>query len=245
MSLKNKFLALSICFIASCSSKTPEKVLSFSEQIEVDTVRAQSLYQEFQKEVTFVSLPATEKYLTGIALKLVKPIKEYQIQKLNVKVHQDTSPDRSRFFSFPGTVLSIPQSFLKKVEFENELAAALAFEMANVIKRTLANRVENNNLVKPVLFGPGSFFDLERDERTESIELAVKLLYYAHYDTRGMPSIFQRYPQYYIKTDASDLFKKELAFNIREAQKAKSEYLPTLKPIVRSDEFIQFKKELK
>ena len=244
MRLINNFLFLIALILMSCATKPPEKVLTFSEQIQVDTEKAQSLYQEFQKKVTFESNPKLEKYLTGVALKLAKQDPNYQIQLITVKIHQDTSPNLARFFSFPGTTLSIPFSFLKKVKFENELAAAIAFELSNIMKRTLATRVEQMAPEKPVLFGVTSIFDLDQDERKESIWLGVKLLYFAGYDTRGMSSIFQRYPPYYAHSGASDLNKKEVNLNVREAQRAKSEFLPSLKPVVRSDEFIQFKKEL-
>ncbi len=246
MRSRNKVLAaILILLSASCVTKPQEKVLPFSEQIKVDTVRAQGLYQAFHKEVTFKSSPKTEHYLTLIATKLAKEDTELRIDAVKVRVHDDSSnPDLAHFFAFPGTTISVPYSFLKKIRFENELAAALAFELANVMKRTLANHVEKLEAGTPILFGQGSVFDLEFDQRKESMQLGVKLLYYGGYDTRGMPSIFEHYPQYYGAGGASGLDKKEVNFNIREAQKAKSDYLPSMKPVVRSDEFIEFKKEL-
>jgi predicted Zn-dependent protease len=246
MSLKNKLLFFSSCFLfLSCATKEPQKTLSFSEQIAVDSEKAQSLYLYFEKNINFLTKADIEKYLNGIAVRLAHHEKDYEIKKVNVKVHQDSNPTLSRFFSFPGTVISVPKSFLIKVQFENELAAALSFELAKVMKRTLANRVEKTELSAPILFGKGSVFDLESEERAESIELGVKLLYFSGFDTRGMASIFQHYPEYYAPSGDSDLFNKEVAFNIKVAQRVKSDYLPSSKPIVRSDEFIRFKKELR
>lgn len=244
MRLTSKGLVFIAILFQACATKPPEKVLTFSEQIEVDTERAQSLFVEFQKQVTFVSMPKSEKYLVALTKKLALADPSYKIESVRVKVHQDVNPKLSRFFSFPGTTLSIPESFLKQVQFENELAAAIAYELSNVMKRTLANRVEKHPDDPHELFGPSSVFNLAKEEKVPSIQEGVKLLYYAGFDTRGMPSIFQRYSQYYVTRDASDLYKKEVSFNVREAQKAKSEFLPTLKPVVRSDEFIQFKKDL-
>jgi hypothetical protein len=97
---------------------------------------------------------------------------------------------------------------------------------------------------KPIFFGTGSVFDLTEEEKVLSIHTGVKLLYYSGYDTRGMASIFQRYSSFFAQESASDLAKKEVDFNVREAQRAKSEFMPSLQPIVRSTEFIQFKKGL-
>jgi hypothetical protein len=133
------------------------------------------------------------------------------------------------------------------VEYENELAAVLAYQMAHLVRRSLAIHVEEQALrplpVPPVLFGSGSVFEFHREERASAIRLAVRMLYRAGYDTRGMASIFQRAPVLFGNPDSGS-FKKEVEFNIKEAQRASSELLPAIKPVVRSPEFIRFKKEL-
>ena len=94
------------------------------------------------------------------------------------------------------------------------------------------------------IFGEKSVFNLNRVDRSSSIKLGTSLMYGAGFDTRGMASIFKRFPIYYLQESASEKSQKEVDFNVHEAQRAKSEFLPQMKPIVRSAEFIQFKKEL-
>lgn len=81
------------------------------------------------------------------------------------------------------------------------------------------------------------------EERAQSIKRGSSLLYWAGYDVRGMASIFQHFSAFF-GNPGSETLKKEVEFNLREAQRARSELLPSLKPIVRSAEFIEFKKEL-
>ncbi len=224
-------------FLVSCATPPPEKPLTISEQIHVDTAKLQSFRDDFEMKNSFIELPKTEKYLTSIAIKLAKQESGFASDEIRVEVHNDQEPKLRRFFSFPGTLISVPVSFLRKVEFENELAAALSLEIAHVVNRHLANDLEKSLDFKEL-------FHFTDEQREQSIKLGSKFLYYAGFDLRGMASIFDRYAEYYVNQGTSELNKKEVAFNIRTAQRARSEYLPSLKPIVRSAEFIQFKKEL-
>ncbi len=247
MHLKSKTLAGVILGFSilgtSCVTKKPDRVLTISEQLEVDTARAESLSKEFSRKVTFVSIPKAEKFLNSMVKQLALQEPGFENEPVEVRVHDDVKLEQRRFFSFPGTLVSIPYSFLQKVEFENELAAALSYELANVLNRYLATKVEAQEGAPLILFGTKNLFDLSNAERAQSIQRGIRLLYLGGYDPRGMPSIFRRFSEYYASS-ASGLFKKQVDYNIREAQRAKSELLPSLKPIVRSGEFIQFKKEL-
>jgi hypothetical protein len=236
-----------LIFLANCGTPAPKKELTITEQIEVDTRSAEGLSKQFKEQVNFTDQANAERFLKRMVEKLVAKREGFKAEKVEVKIHDDSgNPDLKYLFAFPGMTLSVPQSFLKKVQFENELAAGLALEVAEVINRTLAMKVEKDETlgIKPVIFGQPSVFDLTREERTLSIKLATALLIEANYDIRGVASIFTRYPTYYVRESASEKFQKEVAFNLREARRAKSEYLPQIDPVVRSSEFIQLKKEL-
>ena len=86
-------------------------------------------------------------------------------------------------------------------------------------------------------------FEWDRDERARSIKVGTELLYFSGYDVRGMASMFQREAGFFGNPD-TDSMGKEVEFNVREAQRARSGLLPSVKPVVRSSEFIQFKREL-
>jgi hypothetical protein len=231
---------------ASCATPPAPKLLSPVEQIAVDTERARNLSEDFKKSVRFVQGPRLERFLTRMAVRIAGSSRDFPLDRIEVKIHLDSNPSLGHAFSFPGTFISIPLGFLKQEDFENEVAALISYELSNVINRHLANRVESGSVgerVRPVLFGDASVFDFDREERSKSIRLGTNLLYFSGYDVRGMTSMFQRLPGFFINP-GTDPEKKEVEFNLREAQRARSGLLPSIKPIVRSSEFIQFKREL-
>jgi hypothetical protein len=238
-------LTVEIAHLSGCATPPKEKTLSISEQINVDTTKAQALFSAFQKRAVFVKADDIEKYLTTMARKLAAVQDGFEVKKVTIKIHRDDDVEMKRFFSFPGTTISVPVSFLKTVDYENELAAAMAFELANVINRHLAKKVDED--AHPTLWGTGNVFDLDRPERVESIDQGERLLYYAGYDLRGMPSFFRRYePKFKVSTNlGSSSNQKEVDFNWKEAQRARSEYLPSSNPTVRSTDFIKMKKGTK
>jgi predicted Zn-dependent protease len=223
----------------SCSSPPAKRTLSMTEQIAEDNQKARDLVTQFEKKTDSAPNAENEKYLTGIARRLALAEEGRSLQNVQVRIHQDKNPAQARWFSFPGTVVSIPQSFLRKVQYENELAAGIAFELANILGRHLARKMESG--LSPILFGDGSIFELDRGERAESIQTGTKLLYYAGYDLRGMASVFQRYPDFFGGLSS----KKEVEFNVKESQKIRSGFLPARDAVVRSTEFIRFKKRIK
>ncbi|NDF14604.1 hypothetical protein EB061_04695 [bacterium] len=233
---------LPLIFLWACASPPPPKALSPREQIVIDTERARGLVADFQKRVSFVNAPRLDRFLTRMGVRLGAVSKEFPLEQVEVRIHEDTVPDLSRAFSFPGTFVSLPRSFVRKVGFENELAAMVAYELGSVMNRHLAARVESQKSDLP-LFGENSVFLLNQEERIQSIRSGTDLLYFAGYDVRGMASLLRGYSPFFGKP-GSDLPGKEVEFELREAQRARSELLPSMKPVVRSSEFIQFKKEL-
>lgn len=246
-SLKNGLSAMCMAMILSCSTPPAPKTLTLNEQIEVDTVRARELTGEFMDRVEFRQWGNAEAYFLRIADALAKEIPAFPVQKLRIRIHMAQPPAGGATYAFPGALISIPDSWVRSVEYENELAAVLAYQMAHLVLRSLAIHVEEQALrpvpVPPVLFGSGSVFEFHREERASAIRLGVRMLYRAGYDTRGMASIFNRRPDLFGNPDTGSS-KKEVEFNIKEAQRASSELLPAIKPVVRSPEFIRFKKEL-
>ena len=246
-SLKSLLGALLISTVLSCSTPPKPKTLTLKEQIEVDTARARNLMSEFIDRVEFRQWDRAGLFFMRIAESLSKEAQDFPMQSLRVRVHVAQPPAGEGSYAFPGALISLPDTWVRSVDYENELAAVIAYQMAHLVRRSLAIHVEEQALspvpLPPVLFGAGSVFEFHREERSSAIRLAVRMLYGAGYDTRGMASIFQRAPGLFGNPDSAS-FKKEVDFNIKEAQRASSELLPAIKPVVRSPEFIRFKKDL-
>lgn len=219
--------------IASCAPVPQPKILSISEQLVVDREKMVQIFFDFQKNTRSEFIPQDAGYLKNLASALGSSIQGFNVQQLEIR--QMLNPEK--FFAFPGTKIYLPFTFLKTVEFENELAAAIAFQLAQVTLRYGVKRLENEEL--PWSWQGGySVFKLNQDEKREVIALAVQILYQNNFGTRALPSFFQRYSKYF------EFSESEVEWMIREAHKARSEYLPLRDPIVRSKEFLEFKQRL-
>jgi predicted Zn-dependent protease len=243
----SRFRIASVLLLAASCSTPPAKPVSPVEQIAADTRRASGLVRDFRSKVRLLGAPDIRQYLERTASRISAVSTGLPLGTVEIMIHAEQSPEQARFFSFPGTAVSIPIGFLRKVEFENELAAAIAFELGGIIERHLANRLESlasTGMTGAIpLFGAESVFALNAGERIRSIRIGTRLLHFAGYDSRGMVSMLKRYPSFF-RNAGSETPENEVNLELREALRAKSELLPALKPIVRSADFLRFKNEL-
>lgn len=228
--------------LIGCGSVPVPAPLSPHEQLTVDTVKVKDLRLQFEKQVTLEKDANLEKYLTAVARQITREEAALRAEKVLVRVHLDTKPELKKSFSFPGVVIFIPKSILYQINFENELAALIALELAQIERRDLAQEMDKNE--RPILFGDLSIFHFSQKARGESIELGTKLMYAAGYDPRGMVALFQKFHSYFLDS-SSPAGQKELTYYLKQAQKAKNDFIPSLQPIVRSNDFLRMKKELK
>ncbi len=235
-------LLILITDFCGCSNMPVPPPLTPHEQLSVDTLKAKGLLLKFEKQVQFEKVPQIEKYLAAVARQITREEEGLRAEKVAVRVHQDTKPELQKSFSFPGVVISIPKSILYAINFENELAAVIAFELAQIERRELAQEMDKNE--NAALFGDLGIFHFSQQSRGACIELGTKLMYAAGYDPRGMVAVFQKFSKYYLNS-STPAGQKELNYYIKQAQKAKNEFMPSLQPIVRSNDFLRMKKELK
>ncbi len=240
----NKFFILIglVSGLIGCGSVPLAPPLSPHEQLSVDTVKSKNLLMQFEKQVQFQKDYNTEQYLTAVARQITREEAVLSAEKVVVRVHLDSKPELKKSFAFPGVVISIPKSILHLINFENELAALIALELAQIEHRDLAQEMDKNE--NPILFGDLSIFHFSQKARGDSIDLGTKLMYAAGYDPRGMVALFQKFPQYFLDSTTT-AGQKELNFYLKQAQKAKNDFMPSTQPIVRSNDFLKMKKELK
>lgn len=239
----NLRVVLFLVFLGACSSPPPPKKLTVSEQIAEDNQVVREFQNQFEKKVRSAAFPETERYLTQLAQKLARVQEGLTWSTVRVKIHGSTESEGETtggtFYGFPGTLISVPLNAVESIEYENELAAALAYELAHVINRHLALHLGQQQ--GPVGALGFSVFDLDRTERLKSILLGTRLMYYAGYDLRGMASVFQHHGKFFGGLSSQN----EVEFNVKEAQRHRSQYLPVQKPIVKSGEFVAMKKLFK
>jgi len=111
-------------------------------------------------------------------------------------------------YSLPGTRIYLSSGELKRSEFENEVAAAIAVQLAHVARRHAVIRLTRDpeiarldgsviESVMPVappgsgnvsvdFFGPKGIFAFSQENRLDAADMAVDILYRAGFDPRGL-----------------------------------------------------------
>ncbi len=242
MFLNKRFLVFILLILQACSEAPIAPKLTIREQLVVDTMKAKGLVAEFEKLAQFEKSSSVEKYLTSVARQIVREEDGLKEENVVVRIHQDSRKEWKKTFSFPGLMISIPKSFLSQVNFENELAALISLQLALIENRELARTLEKNS--NPVILGEQSVFRFSSSAWESTIELGTKMMYAAGYDPRGMVSLLQKHSGYFQDSFVIDA-KKDFDFFIKQAQKAKNNFMPSLQPIVRSNDFLRMKKDLK
>ena len=235
-------ILIPVLLFQACSEIPVAPRISIREQLEVDTMKASGLVSEFRKKAAFESNPSVEKYLQSVALQIISAEDELRGEKVTARIHLDQKKEWRNTFAFPGVMISVPRSFLGKVNFENELAALISYQLSLIRNRELA-RVLEKDASRP-LTGDRGVFHFSGDAIVASIEAGTRMMYAAGYDPRGMVSLIEKHPGFFVDESSPDSTKEKERF-VKQAQKTKNEFMPSLQPIVRSNDFLQMKKELK
>lgn len=192
-------------------------------------------------------------YLRRLGLRLLNETPGIKDTTLSVSLCDDPS-GKWRNYSLPGVRLYLATSFLKKIEFENVLAAAISIQLGHVTKRHVMKTVERdsaNEIKNPGdlaeipenldLFGPNGLFSYTEQDEFEAIDVAVGTLYRAGYDPRGMIMMFNLF-QRNLKAGGYSL--TEVTRMIERTHRAIVAYSPLLNPVVRSDDFVDIQKRI-
>jgi hypothetical protein len=256
--IKKIIILLPCLGLLHCAAPQKPEIRPIAEWVVLDNEKTKNLRSEFdQQSKLLTDFSATsQNYLKRLAQSIAKQEIGFDDRSIDVQIHDDHSVDFKRIFAFPGTVISIPKSFLLEVEYENELASAIAFGIAQVIDRTLAQRLQQleQELLSSqqpdstrISFLNEGLYQFGREERQRTIQIAARLLYQANIDVRGLSSFFQRYYgalQGPIKPD-TELNKKEVSLWVMESNRIRSERTPLRDPLVRSADFILMKNSVR
>lgn len=231
---------------SACSTPTTPPTLSQAEVAQRD----RSLGVDFAKaaEAHFVPLKAIDVqiYLRDLAEKIAQRDDDLSDAPVGVYLYRDRDA-RLRPFSFPGNRIYVATGWLKQVEFEHELAAGLAFELAHLKLRHLMNALERESKDASPLDRVRRFsslgenwrqwFDFSFDQHVEAAPLAVKWLYAAGFDVRGVVLYWERMAA----ADALKWDSSLLAKWWARLKSATAEYPPVRNPIVKSSRFSALK----
>jgi predicted Zn-dependent protease len=175
---------------------------------------------------------------------------------------------RWRSYGLPGNRIYLSRGFLRGVDYESELAGALAMELAHVARkhvharlalqsgepRMVERTVEYATLEgllplhpsqprRPIdFFGARGIFAYEEEALLEAAETAVGLAYRAGYDPRGLVGVWTRYQA----APANSPYPQATVAKLLErTRQVIANYVPLRDPIVRSPQFIAIQKRIK
>ncbi len=235
---------LLLAFLSACSHPLPA-LITLNEQLKQDQSLGIEMTSQLDREVRFKNDPVVQKFLLEVGEKLVKRIDvlksmPFQVQMIDEQKHQ------WRNFGLPGTKIYLSVGLLKQVEFENEIAAAIAFELAHITNRHAVERLTNLSNTRPGPIvdytGPRGVMAFPEKLLLKSIENAVEILYAAGYDPRGLLSVWERY---LVQPRQSHYDRSTLNHLIEATRSTLALYAPLRNPIVKSPSFFSVYKRLK
>lgn len=245
-------LMLSTIIVFSCATPPPPPQMTIQERVKRDNVLGNKIAEDFQGRISFKNDVELSVYLRKIAELLIHTKEELRDAPIGIFIVQDREGQWQNF-SIPGNRIYLSLGLIQTFQFENELAAAIAFELANILRRhlvrhlELTNREEGSTLAEEIspsklsYFGPGGVFTFNDDDYISSIEPATSMLYQAGFDPRGLNSIWQKMKD---NPKASSFYPATLDRLLAETRTAIAEFPPLRNPVVRSKNFLKMKKRI-
>lgn len=215
------------------------------EQTRIDRDFGVKTAAELEGRLTVRSAPDITVYLRGLAEKLAASREDLKGSPVGVILISAPRGQGAQSFALPGGRIYFPVELLKQLEFENQVAAVLAFELAHLSMRHVIQR----GGVEPgfpsgstPFFGQGGLFDFTLDQELAAVERSVGILYAAGYDPRGLVSIWIKYQNQKVSGSRSAAVLERL---VERTRLEITRYAPLLNPVVRTDEFLKLQNKIR
>ena len=177
--------------------------------LEKEMALGKQLAEEVQRQAKVVTDPLVSEYVNRIGQNLVRS-SDAKVP-FTFQVIEGDSPNA---FALPGGFVFVYTALIKIASEEDELAAAMAHEIAHVAARHMTRQATRSQIVNlagvpvGVILGggiggavarqganvgiPAAFMHLTRQDESEADYLGVQYLYAAGYDPNGAISIFEK-----------------------------------------------------
>lgn len=240
--------------ISGCSVPKPKPKITAQEQAQQDTRWGQEVWHRFKPDLKIKKDDVVQKYLDGIALRLIQHHGELKYTKPQTYLFQSTE-DQHGFLTLgagiPGTWLCVDVELLKSLRYENEIAAVLAMQMGMLSNKLLAKKLNvgffyespdqwkkelDQQLAKRAWFGSNGVFSFTQDELINAIKPAVEMLYQSGYDPRGLTELWKK---------QEELTDTKLVGYLEKTRSELSLYVPLRNPVVRTPEFVALQRRIK
>jgi hypothetical protein len=257
-----------LCFAACATVPPPPPPMSGAERIQRDLAVGAGLARQFEARLTFKQDKDVLIYLRELAEKLSQTDSELRSGAVGVMVIQDRG-SRWRDYALPGNRIYLSAGLIKRITYENELAALIALELGHIVRRHIPLRLQSSAQgdarltgVKaedypslhglladspegsaPVdFFSPTGIYAFPDEYFLEATDNAVEMLYQAGFDPRAVVSMWEMYE----KSPEHSPFERPLLVKLQErARRLIADHSPLRNPIVRSQAFLAIQKRMK
>lgn len=246
-------------FWFACSTGSVEKPLTLSDQVAKDALLEDSILERFEPSLVKDKKLDVASMLNQVATLLHD--NHPGLSKITLEVIPIEDGDFVwQNFTIPGGRIYLSRGLLRSLEFENELAAVMAFELGHILNRHVARKlyfqeeqkqqkVDEFFSKKPLVSSdplnytrPGGAFYYTEDQIKQSIFSAVEILYKAGYDSRGVVSLWKIYKQ---NIDHSPYREPLLNQMMDWSYEAVALYSPLRNPRVQSNDFTKFLRKVR
>jgi len=208
-------VALSAALLAADKNSDPSRIgardvgkgINFYS-IEKEIALGRQLAQEVRRQSRIVDDPLISEYVNRIGQNLVR-----NSDARYPFTFQVIDADALNAFALPGGYVFVNSGLIQIADEEDELAGAMAHEIAHVAARHMTRQASRSTLANlltvplSVLFGgwggyaarqgaglaiPATFLSFTRADETEADYLGVQYMYAAGYDPAGIISVFEK-----------------------------------------------------
>lgn len=256
---------------SSCSTAPLPRVISHEEMIRRDQALGIELAQSFETHLLFKQDTEVSVYIRKVAQSLIDNTPELQGASVGIWLVRELVRDKDKkwsSFGLPGNRIYLPVGLLKRLDYENELAAAIAFQLGHLLEKHLhfklitqtdssklhaiENLDDSMDRLWPLqdqrgfsnihYFGPNGVFSYSDEDEAAAAQIAVRILYRAGYDPRGVISLFERYRNNIKQSpyETSTIMKMT-----EHARQEIAMFAPLRNPIVRSQNFLVLQKRIR
>ena len=259
---------LLVFFLNGCSHSSVTPSLSTEELKQYDQSVNLELAQELEGHFEFKNDALVSRYLHQVAKRVGSAAALSQDSPIKVSLIR--SPEAKwKSYSLPGSRLYLSVEVLRALEFENEVAAELAIQLAHIQNSYVLNRLKiqarggdpfaivpeleepspepltqldvERALQSLKFLGPKGILTFTYDETMGSLQSAVDILYRAGYDPRGLITLLDKYKHFQSHSPYDKRTLDKLKGIVRRKIALQA---PLLNPTVRTQEFLLIQKRI-
>ncbi len=246
---------LCVIFLTHCSGLTVTQPLKKEDLVQRDNYQGLEFVPKLEKQLKIKQDIEVSVYLKKLADTLVSSTPELLKTPIGVILFQEKNHVWKNY-SLPGNRVYLSLDLIKHLEFESELASAIAFELAHILNRhsivlyekNKKNLEENENgefldaQNKSIdFFSPHGIFAFSEENLLVSTEVCIGVLYRSGFDPRGIGEFWKKHLTNlkYSPYDNDTLNKL-----IEHSRQNIALYTPLRNPVVRSHKFISIQKKI-